>query len=185
MKATFRALALCGLMTFAAGTASVAVISMYAPTSVDEGGLVASVTGGWITDNEEGQQITVTVYINGWNPGTEFTLSANNGSARDTTDFCFWQEGTSKACNFGTYTVTLARGSNETKFKIETVPNFCDEGDKTIGLSLTSSSASVGTGTINILLKEDDDSAYIGRRQYHPYGGSWMTEVLEDHPCPS
>ena len=75
MKATFRALALCGLMTFATGTASAAVITMQAPSYIDEGGLVASVTGGWIKDVPEGQTATIFLYANrSWTPAIGFQI---------------------------------------------------------------------------------------------------------------
>lgn len=183
-KKIFSMLPPCLILAFAAQTASAVTLGLMANTSVPEGGLVASINEGWITDNATGQKVEVTVYINEWNPGTPYTITAG-GTAQNNTDYCFYPENGSKNCNTSSYTRTIPRGSRQEVLIIETVPDFCDEGgDETIGLTLTSNGNNISNGSLTIVVEEDDDAAYIGQRSSHPYGGRWRSNVLENHPCP-
>ena len=160
---------------------------MQAPPYIPEGGLVASTTKGWIKDVPVGQTATISVWVSrSWSPAIGFRICAS-GTAVQGTDYKLLKGGNvvSSSCATGRF----GQGGSarpEAEFKIQADPDYRAEGDQTVTLTLTvtSGSATVGSGAVTIVIGDDDDGAYIGQRRRHPYGGSWTSQVLEDHPCP-
>ena len=58
-------------------------------------------------------------------------------------------------------------------FDISGIPNYTKGGSATGKIVLTKDGTDMESCTINII--DDDNSAYVGQRRQHPYGGTWKS----------
>ena len=74
----------------------------------------------------------------------------------------------------GGNTTRLEAGQNWTPtFEISAIPNY-SKGSSTSG-SIGITKGGVEVTSCDISITDDDNTAYIGQRNHHPYGGTWQT----------
>ena len=87
-----------------------------------------------------------------------------------------------------TYNRDLVLGETYSEeFEIWATPNYRKDGNKNVAILVLPvgwSGFSDSIASCNVTIVEDDNSAYVGRRKHHPYGGTWLTRPhCYEHNC--
>ena len=87
-----------------------------------------------------------------------------------------------------TYNRDLVQGETYSEeFEIWASPNYEKEGNRNVAILVLPvgwSSFGDSIDSCDVTIIDDDNTAYVGRRNHHPYGGNWQTTpCCWDHNC--